>query len=70
MLLFSHQDLEPDPILSVDSCQRGAKARDSTLRLLDIILEKVSIDDHVNHLFVLQTIGDKHAETIAQGVID
>lgn len=70
MLLFSHENLEPDPVLGVDCCQWGAKACDASLGLLDVVLEKVSIDHHVDHFFMFLTVGNEHAEAIAQSVVD
>ena len=39
VLLLSHENFEPDPVLRVDRCQRSAEGCDSFLGLLNIILK-------------------------------
>ena len=70
VLLFSHKNLQPNAILSVDCCQRCAKWCDSLLSLFYVVLKQVSIDYHVDDLLVLLTICYQHTDWVSQSVVD
>ena len=68
VLFLTHQDLQPNSILGVNRCKWSAEACDSSLGLLNIVFEKVSIDNHVNHRLVGLAVGHEHTEAVLESV--
>ena len=70
VLLLSHQDLQPDPILCIHSRQGRIKACDTSLCLFYIIFEQVAIHNEIDSFRVSLAIGDEDAESVPKRVVD
>ena len=70
ILLLSHQNFQPYPVLGVHCGQRRVKARDTTLCLLNIVFEQVTINNKIYCFWMLLAVGDKDAEPISECVVN
>ena len=70
VLLLTHEDLKPDPVLSVDSRQWSAEACDASLSLLDVVFEQVFVDHKVDHLLILFAVSQQDLESIHECLVD